>query len=153
MAYDYLQAVRDDIAQEAEDDADRVIEMYRDTEGGPRFEDDLTDWLRDTDITGNLSGGHTFNSYKSQQYVNDNMDLLHEAIDDDYVSEETVGRWFLDGNWEAMDVTIREYVLPQAVHEWTVDGGLEDLLEDHAPQTPDAAGPAAHGADMQGAGI
>lgn len=71
-------------------------------------------WADDT-ITGNGSGSYTYNRLQAREYVLDNMDLLVEACDSFGIEADTIAKKFLDGEWEWMDVTIRCYMLSQAI--------------------------------------
>ena len=74
-------------------------------------------WVDDS-VTGNGSGSYTFNSSRAAEYVTDNTDLLREALHEfGYYRDELVDLIdkFLDGDWEYFDVTIRCYVLGEAL--------------------------------------
>lgn len=70
--------------------------------------DDL--WVCDS-VTGNASGSYTFNRYNAKWYVEDNMELLNQAIEHFCIDAKTVCEKFLEENWEYFDVTIRCYLL------------------------------------------
>ena len=55
--------------------------------------DDL--WTVDS-VTGNASGSYTFNRAEAEEYVNDNSDLLREAISEFCVDSETVAEKFFE---------------------------------------------------------
>lgn len=57
--------------------------------------------------------------------VVDNIELLEEACDESGTDAETVGEWFLSEDWEKMDVTIRCYLLGQAIGE-----ALDDMADE-----------------------
>lgn len=86
-------------------------------------------WTCDS-VTGNASGSYTFSRLQAREYVIGNMDLLNEAIETFCVDAETVADKFLSENWEYFDVTIRCYVLSEAI-ENAVD---EFLLSVEIPQ-------------------
>ena len=103
--YDYLEAMMDDVAD--------AIEGYdlSEFEDRAEFEDKLYEdlWI-DDGVTGNGSGSYTFNSYVAEEYICHNLDLLHEALCDFGVGgsiEEKGAEW--------ADVTIRCYLLPEAI--------------------------------------
>lgn len=87
-----------------------------------RLNDDF--WINDS-ITGNASGSFTFNSYKAQENVLEDIDTLRDACAEFGVDAETIGEKFLNEEWEWMDVTCRCYVLGQAIAEI-----LDDLEEE-----------------------
>lgn len=61
-------------------------------------------------ITGNASGSYFYNRYQAEEAICHNMDLLQEAY-------EEFGTMPQLDNPEACDVTIRCYLLGQALHE------------------------------------
>lgn len=85
-------------------------------------EDDFIEYLNDTlwtddSVTGNGSGSYTFNRYKAKEYVIDNMELVAEMADEFGVDNKTLGEKFRDEDWEYFDVSIRCYLLYQAITE------------------------------------
>jgi hypothetical protein len=160
MAYDYLEAVRDDLALIAKDNADDFIGMYDAAQDGADFESRVIEWLyaSHSDITGAESGGYTYSTpdftwgtEDAKDAVLSNLDLLDDAVDSGLATTDDIGLWLLDQRWEEMDSAIRVDILPQAVHEWTVDGGLRQILDSDTPSAAPTAPTAA--ADTPGAGI
>lgn len=122
--YNYLKAIKEDVVDFIKSD----IEL-KDFSDRDELEEHLNDELFNCDrITGNASGSYTFNSYEAKNYIEDNISLLNEACDEFGTSAETVSDWFLSENWEAMDVTIRCYLLGQAIAE-TLDDMADELKE------------------------
>lgn len=118
--YDYLEAMKSD-----------VLDYIREEVNAGEFSDreDLENKLNDDlfindSITGNASGSYTFNSYTAKEYVFDNIDLLNEAITE-FCEDDVIGEKFLNEEWEWMDVTIRCYLLGQAISE-----ALDDIEEE-----------------------
>lgn len=93
-----------------------------------KIEEKLLDelWIDDS-VTGNGSGSYTFNRAEAEEYVNDNSDLLREAISEFCVDSETVAEKFLEADYEYFDVTIRCYLLGQAITE-ALDEMEDDLI-------------------------
>ena len=83
-----------------------------------KLHDDL--WTDDS-VTGNGSGSYFFNSYKAQERVLESIDLLAEASRE--FGEDVVN--LLDEDWEKWDVTIRCYLLGEAISE-----AMEEIEED-----------------------
>lgn len=108
MKYDYREAILSDVKE------------YCQENNLNEWEDDLEEhlneelWVVDS-VTGNASGSYTFNRAIAQDYVNDNIDLLEEAVSSFGISDEEVGKRFLEQNFEWMDVTIRCYLLGEAI--------------------------------------
>lgn len=116
MDYDYRQAMREDVRtaiKEKEEWIGKTItEAYEDKEEAyDQLFDDM--WVNDS-VTGNGSGSYTFNRYKAEEYLTHNWELLGEAL------EEFGGDLkdtFDNGGVEALDVTIRCYLLPEILAE------------------------------------
>lgn len=119
--YDYLEAIKEDVVDFVKND----IEL-KDFADRDELESYLNDELFNNDrVTGNASGSYTFSSYEAKENIEDNINLLNEACNEFGTSAETVGDWFLSENWEAMDVTIRCYLLGQAIAE-----ALDDMADE-----------------------
>lgn len=122
--YDYLEQVTADVRDYVEQEID-LTEWAGDRDG---LEEKLNDDLLTCDsVTGNGSGSYTFNRVQAQIYVLDGMDELQEAVNEFGVDSETIGEKFLESDWEYFDVTIRCYLLGQAIA-----AVLDDLEEDGA---------------------
>ena len=121
--YNYLEAMKSDIKDYIKNEVN--TSNYSDRE---ELENDLNDILWNEDsVTGNASGSYTFNRAEAAEYVNDNIDLLSEACAEFGIDSATVGEKFLDEDWEYFDVTIRCYLLGQAISEALDE--IEDDLE------------------------
>lgn len=109
--YNYYEEVKESVMDYINNEIN--LEDYEDKDELEQF---LNDELFTSDsVTGNASGSFTFNRWTAQEYVAENIDLLKEACDEFGTDAETVGNWFLSEEWEAMDVTIRCYVLGSAI--------------------------------------
>ena len=128
--YNYLEAMVEDIKDYLKNE--KEIENQKDIEDWDReeLEEELHDelWVSDS-VTGNASGSYFCNSYKSMECVLDNIDLLQEMCREFGVEAETIGQKFLDEEWEWMDVSIRCYLLGQAIAE-ALDEIEEELEEE-----------------------
>lgn len=114
MKYDYLEAMKDDIREYINENVERGQYTDRD-EAEQNLNDDL--WTVDS-VTGNGSGSYTFNRYTAKEYVQDGgEEYLREAISEFGVDAGTVAEKFLNGDYEYFDVTIRCYLLGQALAE------------------------------------
>jgi len=125
MSYNYLEAVKSDI----EDVLDDYISAYGDDvdadEIRQRLNDDL--WTDDS-VTGNGSGSYTFNREEAKKYLfdsDDGMDILKEAVSEFGTEAEDVVNHFMSEDWEYFDVTIRCYILAQAIDEVLEERGIE----------------------------
>ena len=117
MAYDYREAMKDDIVQYIEENIN--LDEYEDNEElYETLDEDL--WVADS-VTGNGSGSYTFNREEAKKYVVDNMDLVGEMIEDFDIDAKTIGEKFKEQDWEYFDVSIRCYLLGEV---------LGDVLEE-----------------------
>ena len=112
--YDYLEAMKEDIKTYILEDINVNSQYSNMAELENALNDDL--WTVDS-VTGNASGSYTFNRYKAQEYVMDNMELLVEMCSEFGIDNATIGEKFLEEDWEWMDVYIRCYLLGQAISE------------------------------------
>lgn len=111
--YNYLEEMKNDVMEYINNEID--LSNYEDRDELEQF---LNDELFTVDsVTGNASGSYTFNRVQASLYVLDNMDLLQEAIRGFCIDSETVADKFLSDDWEYFDVTIRCYLLGQAIAE------------------------------------
>jgi hypothetical protein len=115
MAYNYLDAVKDDVRQVIEDEY--VLSDYPDRDA---FEEELRDVLwADDSVTGNGSGSYTYDRAKAREYVQgdpDAMDYIRELISE-FDEKDVALEKFLSEDWEWFDVSIRCYLLDQAISE------------------------------------
>lgn len=111
MEYDYREAMKEDVKEYIENEINLDDFASRDD-----LEQELNDTLFCEDsVTGNGSGSYTFNSSKAREYVIGNMDLLNDAIGEFCVTSEEIVKRFLSEDWEYFDVTIRCYLLGEAI--------------------------------------
>lgn len=120
--YDYREAVKNDVREYINNEID-----FYDWKGNrDGLEEHLNDTLFTCDsVTGNASGSYTFNSYKAEENISHNLDLLGEALQEFGC---TPG-YLIDKGAEAADVTIRCYLLPGAISD-ILDEFEEELEED-----------------------
>lgn len=120
--YNYLEAVTSDVLDYIKEEIN-LDEWKGNREG---LEEKLNDELWTVDsVTGNASGSYTFNTWEAEENLAHNWDLLAEALDE----FKQDGTDVLRQGAEAMDVTIRCYLLGQAIAE-ALDELEEELAED-----------------------
>lgn len=120
--YNYLEAVTSDVLDYIKEGIN-LDEWKGNREG---LEEKLNDELWTVDsVTGNASGSYTFNSWEAEENLAHNWDLLAEALDE--FGQD--GTDVLRQGAEVMDVTIRCYLLGQAIAE-ALDELEEELAED-----------------------
>lgn len=117
--YDYREAVKADALEAIRDQykpetlAD-ILDLFKKRD---EIYDDL--WTNDA-VTGNASGSYTFSTWKAEENIYHNLDLLSEACEE-FGSTCNI----LKDGAEACDVTIRCYLLGEAIDE-----ALEDLAHE-----------------------
>lgn len=119
MSYNYREEMKQDIEEYLHENASEYEDLDLD-EIREKLYDDL--WMKDS-VTGNASGSYTFNSFRAEEYIKDNLDLLGEAYED-FGTPEDLGRAFINQDYEIMDVTIRCYLLSEIIDEVLEDTDL-----------------------------
>lgn len=123
--YNYQAAMKEDVLEYISENytQEELLEKLKDKDN---FYEDLNNdlWVYDG-VTGNASGSYTFNTWKAKEYVESNLDILREAIEEFCVEPKTFMEKFLNEEWEHFDVTIRCYLLGGIVSE-----ALEELEEE-----------------------
>lgn len=111
--YNYLEAVKEDVKNYIDSEIN-----FTDFDSLEELEEKLNDelWTEDS-VTGNASGSYYCNSYKAEESIAHNLDLLEEALFNNINVIEKGAEW--------ADVTIRCYLLGIAISEV-----LDDLEED-----------------------
>ena len=121
--YNYLENVTNDAKQAILENMD-MWEWHNREE----LEENANDWLWTADeVTGNGSGSYTFNREAAKEYVtrsDDGLDTLRDAVRE-FDCEHEAFTAFLEENWEYFDVTIRCYLLGQAI-----SAALDELEEE-----------------------
>lgn len=116
--YDYLEAVKNDVLDYINENGITV-----NSENRNEIEEQLNEDLFCCDsVTGNASGSYTFNAWKAEEYLCHNLELLGEACEEFGNCTD-----ILKDGAEACDVTIRCYLLNQAISE--VLDELEEEVE------------------------
>lgn len=123
--YDYLEAVKDDVREYIAYAIDLAEWRGKLDDLAERLNDEL--WISDS-VTGNGSGSYTFNTWRAEEYLCHNLDLLAEA----YRELGGDAAELLESP-ESADVTIRCYLLPRAVCE------VIDELEDEEDEEEENA--------------
>jgi len=110
--YDYLSAVESDVCEYIENNVN-----FHDYSDLDEMKEDLNEKLFVEDsVTGNASGSYTFNTWKAEEYLCHNLDLLAEANEEFGGSSD-----ILSDGAEMCDVTIRCYLLGQAIENVAPD--------------------------------
>ena len=121
MKYNYLESVKEDVRNYIEENEIKVYKSNRE-----EIEQTLNDDLFCEDsVTGNASGSYTFNRWQAEENLCHNWGLLAEALEEFGGSTGEA----LERGAEWADVTIRCYLLPQAIAE--VLDEIEEEEEDN----------------------
>ena len=110
--YNYLEAMKQDVKENIEENINAT---------DYEIKEDLEEYLNDTlwtedSVTGNASGSYTFNRATAKKYVDENKDLINDMMEE-FDCKEKVANWWIEDNYEAIDVSIRCYLLGQAISE------------------------------------
>lgn len=111
MKYDYLKAMEEDIRIYLGENYGEALIKER-MQNRDEWEQELNDelWTNDS-VTGNASGSYTFSTWRAEENLCHNMELLKEAL-----SEFGCDISYLEKGAEACDVTIRCYLLAKAIY-------------------------------------
>ena len=122
--YNYKEQIRADVREWIEDNKEQI-------EGLDRHDayDVIYDscWVSDS-VTGNASGSYTFSRWEARQnFFNDedSEEYIDQMIEDGFTCRESVGRAVQESQWELLDVSIRCWLLCDAVTD-VVDEIYED---------------------------
>lgn len=125
--YNYFESIYDDVVQWFKDDPEMLAEFVALNEACAADFAFNQLWLEDS-ITGNCSGSYWFSTWKAEEALCHNMELIYECIQDGLMSWESLE------NPEGVDVVIRCNLLPDVVIQvWhDIDDGivLEDEIEE-----------------------
>lgn len=116
--YNYMEAMKEDIKEYINNEVN-----LKDFTGRDELEEKLNDdlWVNDS-VTGNASGSYYCNSWKAEEAICHNLDLLGEAMKEFGCEVD-----LLEKGAEWADVTIRCYLLGQTIGEVLDD--MEEELE------------------------
>ena len=120
--YDYMAEVKQDVLDYIEDEINLPEWRGRAEELEEHLNDVL--WVSDR-VTGNASGSYYCNTWAAEEAISHNWDLLADALAEFGQDETNV----LRQGAEAADVTIRCYLLGQAISE-ALDELSEELEEE-----------------------
>lgn len=110
--YNYLEAMKQDVKEYIEENIN--VTDYETKEDLEEYLND-TLWTEDS-VTGNASGSYTFNRATAKKYVDENKDLINDMMEE-FDCKDKVANWWIEDNYEAIDVSIRCYFLGQAISE------------------------------------
>ena len=109
----YLDQMKEDILNYIKEEKITVTSENRE-EVAEELNDKL--WVEDS-VTGNASGSYTFDNDTAKEYVVENMDILKEVVTEFCIDARIVAEKFIKEEWEYFDVSIRCYLLGNAISE------------------------------------
>lgn len=118
--YNYLEAVTNDVMTYINENYNeeflKVTLKYEDERES--FEEDLNNilWTEDS-VTGNASSSYTFNAYTAEEYICHNIGLAMEAFAEFNYTANNIKKHYETFGIEGFDVTIRCYLLSQAISQ------------------------------------
>ena len=116
-AYDYREAVKEDILQYINDEIN-----FEDFDTLDELEEKLNEELFTCDsVTGNASGSYTFSTWEAEENICHNLDLLGKALEEFGSGAD----YLINNGAEAADVTIRCYLLGECIA-----AALEEIEDD-----------------------
>ena len=116
-AYDYREAIKEDILQYINDEIN-----FEDFDTLDELEEKLNEELFTCDsVTGNASGSYTFSTWEAEENICHNLDLLGEALEEFGSGAD----YLINNGAEAADVTIRCYLLGECIA-----AALEEIEDD-----------------------
>ena len=115
--YDYLQAVKDDVREYIEDND--ILTEYSDLDKDDLYEKLNDDLWTDDSVTGNGSGSYTFDRNEAKEYLFDSngFEYFAEMIPEFGIDAKEIADRLASQDWEWFDVSIRCYLLGQAISE------------------------------------
>ena len=114
--YSYKEQVRADVKEWIEDNKEQIEGLDRHDAYEVVYD---SCWVDDS-VTGNASGSYTFSRYEARQnFFNDedSEEYIDQMIEDGFTCRESVGRAVQESQWELLDVSIRCWLLCDAVSD------------------------------------
>ena len=114
--YNYKEQIRADVKEWIEDNKEQIEGLYRHDAYEVVYD---SCWVDDS-VTGNASGSYTFSRWEARQnFFNDedSEEYIDQMIEDGFTCRESVGRAVQESQWELLDVSIRCWLLCDAVSD------------------------------------
>lgn len=122
--YSYKEVVRSDVREWIDDNKEHIEGLDRHDAYEVIYD---SCWVDDS-VTGNASGSYTFSRYEARQNFfndDDSEEYIDQMIEDGFTDRETVGKAVQESNWELLDVSIRCWLLCDAVSD-VIDEMFDD---------------------------
>ena len=114
--YNYKEQVRADVREWIDDNKEQIEGLDRHDAYEVIYD---SCWVDDS-VTGNASGSYTYSRWEARQnFFNDedSDEYIDQMIEDGFTCRESVGRAVQESQWELLDVSIRCWLLCDAVSD------------------------------------
>ena len=114
--YNYKEQVRADVREWIDDNKEQIEGLDRHDAYEVIYD---SCWV-DNSVTGNASGSYTYSRWEARQnFFNDedSDEYIDQMIEDGFTCRESVGRAVQESQWELLDVSIRCWLLCDAVSD------------------------------------
>ena len=114
--YDYKEQIRADVREWIDEHKDELEGLDR----SDAFELVYDECWIDDSVTGNASGSYTFSRWEARENFfgdSDSEEYLDQMCDDGFSSADEIGKKVIASDWEWLDVSIRCWLLTDAVTE------------------------------------
>ena len=122
--YNYQDQIRSDVREWIEDNKDQIEGLDR----SDAYEIIYDSCWVDDSVTGNASGSYTFSRYEARQNFyedTDSEEYLEKMVDDGFADPVEVGKKIMASDYEWLDVSIRCWLLSDAV-----SAVLDEIFDD-----------------------
>ena len=112
--YNYKEQIRADVREWIEDNKEQIEVLDRHDAYEIIYD---SCWVDDS-VTGNASGSYTFSRSEARQNFyedTDSEEYLEQMVDDGFANPMEVGKKIISGDYEWLDVSIRCWLLCDAV--------------------------------------
>ena len=114
--YSYKEVIRSDVREWIDNNKDQIEGLDRHDAYEVIYD---SCWVDDS-VTGNASGSYTFSRYEARQNFfndDDSDDYISQMIEDGFMSADELGKKIAESNWEYVDLSIRCWLLCDAVSD------------------------------------
>ena len=114
--YNYKEIVRADVKEWIDDNKEQIEGLDRSDAYEVIYD---SCWVDDS-VTGNASGSYTFSSYEARQNFyedTESEEYLEQMVDEGFADAMEVGKKIISSNYEWLDVSIRCWLLSDAVSD------------------------------------
>ena len=114
--YSYKEVVRSDVREWIDNNKEQIEGLDRHDAYEVVYD---SCWVAD-EVTGNASGSYTFSRYEARKNFfedDDSDEYISQMIEDGFLSADELGKKIAESNWEYIDLSIRCWLLCDAVSD------------------------------------